>query len=358
MSVDKYGSLADQAARKHGVDPRLFRALVTQESGWNPSAKSGAGAYGLTQVMPFHNADLSTPQSQLDFGAKYLSQQLKAFGGDSSKALAAYNAGPGAVQKYGGIPPYKETQNYVKTIMGNLGSQTPGAGAAIAQANGVQQQAPANYRQTGFSAGGTSIDPKVRARVKKMWAASQREVKAGKLPSAKRFQQMLKELGGGIRRAPAQSSGVVTQQLGQTLGGVQGAAAGRQGTAADGALMAAQEQLGVPYSWGGGTPSGPGKGFGRGANTVGFDCSSLVQYAWAKQGINLPRTTYEQIKAGQGVDASNRNGWQPGDLLFPHDGHVELYIGNGQMIHAPQTGGHVEIKPVRSSNYKAVRRVG
>jgi cell wall-associated NlpC family hydrolase len=118
---------------------------------------------------------------------------------------------------------------------------------------------------------------------------------------------------------------------------------------------AAKGRLGTPYSWGGGTPSGPTKGFGRGANTVGFDCSSLVQYAWAKAGVHLPRTTYEQIKVGRGVSTTDMSQWRPGDLLFPHAGHVQMYIGNGKLIQAPRTGGVVEIKPV-SGHYIAVRR--
>lgn len=120
-------------------------------------------------------------------------------------------------------------------------------------------------------------------------------------------------------------------------------------------VNAARKHLGVPYSWGGGTPSGPGRGFGRGANTVGFDCSSLVQYAWAKSGVQLPRTTYDQIKVGRAVP--NISQAKPGDLLFPSTGHVQMYIGNGKVIEAPRTGGHVQIVGVRSS-YIAIRRPG
>lgn len=122
-----------------------------------------------------------------------------------------------------------------------------------------------------------------------------------------------------------------------------------------GAVAAARTRLGTPYSWGGGTPSGPTRGFGRGANTTGFDCSSLVQYAWAKAGVTLPRTTYDQIKAGKAVP-NNMSAWRPGDLIFPHSGHVQMYIGNGKVIHAPRTGGVVEIVPV--GKVMAVRRPG
>jgi cell wall-associated NlpC family hydrolase len=126
------------------------------------------------------------------------------------------------------------------------------------------------------------------------------------------------------------------------------------GVAPDGIQAIASSQLGVPYSWGGGTPSGPGRGFGRGANTTGFDCSSFVQYVWAKKGVNLPRTTYDQIKVGQKV--SNLAQARPGDLLFPHSGHVMMYLGNGRAIHAPRTGEKIQYADASARSYIAIRR--
>jgi soluble lytic murein transglycosylase-like protein len=116
-----YGAEITAAARKYGLDPALLAGLVKQESGFNPTAGSPAGARGLTQLMPGTAAGLGVtnvldPAQSLDGGAKYLRQQLDAFGGDVARALAAYNAGPGAVNRYGGVPPYAETQNYVRAV--------------------------------------------------------------------------------------------------------------------------------------------------------------------------------------------------------------------------------------------------
>lgn len=116
-----YMPLAESAARKYGVPEDLFKRLVQQESGWNPNARSPKGAIGLAQLMPTtarrmgvnpHNA-----VENLDGGARYLKQQYNRF--HSWKlALAAYNAGPEAVEKYNGVPPYKETTAYVRSILG------------------------------------------------------------------------------------------------------------------------------------------------------------------------------------------------------------------------------------------------
>jgi soluble lytic murein transglycosylase-like protein len=109
------------AAQANGLDPALLAGLIKQESGFNPTAGSPAGARGLAQLMPGTAAGLGVtnvldPVQSINGGAKYLKQQLDAFGGDVVKALAAYNAGPGAVKRFGGVPPYAETQNYVKAV--------------------------------------------------------------------------------------------------------------------------------------------------------------------------------------------------------------------------------------------------
>jgi soluble lytic murein transglycosylase-like protein len=132
-----YGAEITAAAKKYGLDPALLAGLVKQESGFNPNAGSPAGARGLTQLMPGTAAGLGVtnvldPAQSLDGGAKYLRAQLDAFGGDVARALAAYNAGPGAVQRYGGVPPYAETQNYVRAVQANAAAyRAAGASPSI-----------------------------------------------------------------------------------------------------------------------------------------------------------------------------------------------------------------------------------
>lgn len=117
----EYLEVAKAAARKHGVPEDLFLRLVQQESGWNVIAVSSKGATGLAQLMPetaeLLGVDISDPEANLDGGARYLRMMFDKFG-SWDLALAAYNAGPGAVEAYNGIPPYAETENYVKAILG------------------------------------------------------------------------------------------------------------------------------------------------------------------------------------------------------------------------------------------------
>lgn len=113
---------AREAARRYGIPEDLFLRLVQQESGWNPRARSHKGATGLAQLMPGTAAKLGVnphdPVQNLHGGARYLRMMYNQFG-NWRLALAAYNAGPGAVQKYNGIPPYRETRNYVRIIAGS-----------------------------------------------------------------------------------------------------------------------------------------------------------------------------------------------------------------------------------------------
>ncbi|MFF9212889.1 MULTISPECIES: NlpC/P60 family protein [unclassified Streptomyces] len=258
------------------INPNLLAALLKQESGFNPNSKSPAGAEGIGQFMPStwekHGLDANgdghrnvwDPEDAIPSAAKYLcdsAQAVKDVPGDkTANMLAAYNAGADAVKKYGGVPPYKETQNYVKVISATANSAPP----------------------TGSS------------------------------------------------KTPANSDQAST------------------------ALAAAQKMLGTPYSWGGGSASGPTKGTccspnGRsGASITGFDCSGLTFYAYAKAGISLPRTAAAQYAASEPVKPEDM---RLGDLVFYGSSassihHVGLYVGGGWIINAPRPGTEVRYDPM------------
>jgi len=114
-------------------------------------------------------------------------------------------------------------------------------------------------------------------------------------------------------------------------------------------IKRAMSQIGVPYSWGGGTAAGPSTGIDSGAGTVGFDCSGLILYAFAGVGIKLPHYSGNQYEAGRKIPTSQA---RRGDVIFYGPGgsqHVTLYLGNGQMLEAPYTGSNVKVSPVRTS---------
>jgi soluble lytic murein transglycosylase-like protein len=118
-------ALIQKYAAQNGLKPELVRAVIQQESSGNPHCVSVAGAVGLMQLMPSTARGLGVsdpfdPEQNVAGGTKYLAGLLREFDGDLPKSLAAYNAGPAAVRKHGGIPPFAETQNYVRRIMGML----------------------------------------------------------------------------------------------------------------------------------------------------------------------------------------------------------------------------------------------
>lgn len=123
-----YGPMIYETAKRHSVNPQVVAALIRQESAGNPKARSHKGARGLMQLMPataqrfgIRKEHLYDPRHNLEAGVRYLSWLLEQFPNDLSKVLAAYNAGENAVLRYGGIPPYRETRNYVRKIYSTLG---------------------------------------------------------------------------------------------------------------------------------------------------------------------------------------------------------------------------------------------
>lgn len=167
----QYDGLISAAAQRHGIDPALLKGLIRAESNFNPKAGSPAGAQGLTQLMPGTARSLGVtdpfdPAQSIEGGAKYLKQMLDKFDGDQRLALAAYNAGPGAVARFGGVPPYAETQAYVKKVAayadefrgaGGVGA-APSAGTPAASPSPVATPpVPASAISSGPTAGGATI---------------------------------------------------------------------------------------------------------------------------------------------------------------------------------------------------------
>ncbi|MEU0938972.1 NlpC/P60 family protein [Embleya sp. NPDC005971] len=278
------------------LSPAILAAQLEQESGFDPRALSEVGAMGIAQFMPGTwpnwgrdengdgKADPYDPQDAIPAAARYdcaLAREVQGYvsagqarGDITDLMLAAYNAGPGRIKEFGGIPPYRQTQEYV---------------------------------------------PRIRALAKKYEALGV-PVSAGQ---------------GAFGKVVAESS---------------------------------VQWLGTPYSWGGGTASGPSEGFGSGAGINGFDCSGLVIFVIAKASGGkqiLPHSSQIQVTMGQPV---NRNQMLPGDIIgFAFNGsgdysHIGVYMGGGQMVHAPKPGDHVKVSNLNDQYYSSaswlVRRFG
>lgn len=299
------GAIANRVATQYGLDPgyfrQVFQAQINQESGFNPNAKSPAGAEGIAQIMPQYHPGVNPYNSQqaLQFAANWDAQNVRKYG-NWANALSVYNSGkPWRIGQ--GI---SETNNYVKSILNHAGGQVDAAWGTPGQGKPQGGPPPAG-----------------------LWKSQQANIVIGLL------NHVLSNNNAGftLPTIPTSASSVkIGGQNGLTVSGI------NRGSNRDlAAVSTVREYLGTPYVWGGESPKG-------------FDCSGLLQYVWAKQGVQIPRTSQEQWLAGQSVNASQL---RPGDAVFfvgsdgtrTAPGHVGMYIGNGRYIEAPHTGDVVKI---------------
>lgn len=321
--MPNYRALATAAARRYGIDPRIFLRQIGQESGFNPNAHSPAGAQGIAQFMPATARGMGVnprdPRSSLFGAARMDAQNLKKYGGSWQDVLSAYNSGRPWAHGRG----IAETRNYVRSILG-------GGGATQATAPGP---APA------LAPPSQPSDASRSTLLQSLISASQ-QTHGGHTPD---LTPALLALKGMSQNAP-QSAPPDATDPSQVRFSVSGPVTPR----AKAAVRLASEFLGTPYKWGGAAPGG-------------FDCSGLVQYVYAKSGVHVPRTTYDQWKSGTPV---GRGQLQAGDVVFFEPsargpGHEGLYIGGGRFIEAPHTGASVRISTLAGRrDYVGGRRLG
>lgn len=319
-----YGQTFVNAGQKFGVDPRLVVAISGIESSFGKHMKSPWNAWGWNRGDTAFN----TPQAAINAVTKGLSS------GYIQQGLMT----PAQIQpKY--APSFEnDGSNWVKTVnqfMGELG----GAGSPQAPSSSPAAPPPPSPAPT----------------VSRMVPNLGQSMQDGLLALARgdyNPAQQLRSMSYTKVDVPAgkpipESGGLRYPQLKATPKTDEEAAI----------VQEAYKWLGTPYSWAGGGLAGPSKGVGRGANTVGFDCSGFLQYLWGKRGVQIPRVTYDQWKQGTEPDQL-----EPGDAVFFHMGergpeHVGMYIGNGRFIHAPKTGDVVKISELKGyKGYVGARR--
>jgi cell wall-associated NlpC family hydrolase len=322
--------LAAMDARKYGVPAGVFVRQIRQESGFNPNARSSAGAQGIAQFMPATARAVGLknpldPVASLDAAARFDADLIRRYG-SVPRALSAYNSGrPDAYLD----PAFAggQTHDYVQSILG-------GAGKAPAQPQ--QPVHPGALPAAGAAPGGP-------------WRCSllsRPRVAAARLPAQRRPRHPLR-----ARAAPRTATRSQRAASSQRAGFLAVERPPTRSLAGRGVVETAKSQIGEPYQYG-----GPAK---LGSAT---DCSGLLQASLAANGIKIPRTTYAQWKVGQAVDKQHL---QPGDAVFfrgsdAHGdlpGHVGIYIGGGRMIEDPHTGATVRVADIAGrGDYVGARR--
>lgn len=301
-------------AQGTGLDPRVLAVIARKETEFGRTSgrfKNNAFGYNVHASPGAKGPTFSSWSEGARAVASDLARNYKARGLTTLDQIVNTYAPPSENNT-------AQYQQQVKQWAAQLGMDPNSSvfdGAAVSLASTGDPAAPAGPAQVSDGA----LDPAIEG-----WLNSRRG------GSRFRGEVMKKLLTDGDKAAEAAQSFVGTPALRQE-DGVGGAA-----------VNVAETALGVPYVWGGNSLQN------------GVDCSGLIQQAYAKVGIQLPRTTYDQIKVGSAVRSLKEA--QPGDLLFPHAGHVMMYIGNGKAIQAPRTGDVVKISDATARTYIAIRR--
>jgi len=328
------GSVFVGAAKKYGVDPRLVVSISGIESGFGKHILGGYNAWGWGPGIPFGSWEegISTVTRGIKDG--YYARGLRtpdqivtryAPGSDGNDEGNWARTVSEFMQQIGGTAPVKTVK-----VGGSTGlSTTPSLGAlAVPSSSGLESALISNLGSVAQHGG--KADPFSMLSSLLGGASQDRENDA------------LRRAAQTTAPKPVDTSG--PHKPGKDF-------AGRMGV-----VSAVKQELGLPYSWGGGGPAGPSYGSGRGAQTKGFDCSSLLQYGWAKAGVAIPRVTYDQWKAGRPV-----NDPRPGDAVFFNMGpkgpeHVGIFIGGGKFIEAAHTGTNIRVSSLAGrSDYLGAR---
>ena len=343
-NLSRFARSIQEASARYGIPVGLLERQIMAESGGNPGAESPMGAVGLMQLMPETAKGLGVsnpydPHQSIMGGARYLAEQKQKFG-NWREALAAYNAGPGAVAKYGGVPPFAETKAYVQKILGGLPSPTS-VGAA------PQESLPALTASAGLGDSAPTHQMDMLGLAQKLMGPSDMPdppgVEEPKLASDLGALDWRQFLPGGHKGNAGNSALQGMGQVPRFSVDLQG------GGGVHGIVQAAKGYLGVPYKWGGTSRQG------------GMDCSGFLQNVMKDVGVKIGRTTYEQVKEGSPVDLKHL---QPGDAVFTEPGHagpnhVGLYVGHGMIQESPHTGtvnSYIPLKNFLGGGFVAARR--
>lgn len=355
--------LGDQivsAGQSAGVDPRLLVAISGGETGFGTTGN----ATGLHNAWGYMGGPGGTLSNFSDWGSA-----LKTIASDIGRNYTG--AGISSIPKFGAKwapvgaanDPRNLNSNWVKTV-GDFYGQLGGSALTMPRSGGLPSTgapaipaspaAPA-LPSMGAPAAVTPVKTQTYGNLAGALLGS-----LGKSPGAQ-LNAIVNTLPKTIPTSKPGVSVAAPTHL-QEPGGETGAPPGTPATKGTSSVVAAaMKYLGTPYSWGGGGPGGPSFGIQQGANTKGFDCSGLLEYAYAKQGVAIGGTTYEQWPRGQSVDRKNL---RPGDAVFFHmaDGypqHVGIFMGGDKFLEAPHTGANVRVSDLSSrSDFVGARRYG